>query len=156
MAEVVVQKGADGKLEGVGEKGARAWARFRRAVENMPPGATLSFAWFPPRSPEHHRRFFAWLHALHDCQEVFPDAEKLRAWLTVGAGECDFVPGPNGMLAAIPRSIKWHKLDESEFADLVHAIKGFIWGPHARSHLWPTLPDARRYETLEALDREFW
>jgi hypothetical protein len=60
------------------------------------------------------------------------------------------------MPVALPKSIAWHRLDEVEFAELLHNIKAFIWSPHARSFLWPTLPDARRYETLEALDREFW
>lgn len=155
MASVTVHKGDDGKLEGFGEKGMRAWRRFHAMLARLQPGDTLEFQWHEPRSPGFHRRFFKKLHSLFDMQEQFDDPDKLRAWLTVGAGEADFLPGPKGRMVAMPRSIAWHKLDETEFRELAHRVDNFLWSPQAQAFLWPHLDEQRRYQMIEALDMEF-
>ena len=155
MSEVVVVKGEDGKLAGLGDKGARAWAKFRARVDAMGLGETLHFSWHEPRSPQHHRLFFAKLHALADRQEQFDTADKLRQWLTVGAGYADFMPGPKGRMVAIPKSIAWSKLDEVEFADLHHQVDAFLWTPHAQEFLWGHLPADKRFEVVRQLMDEF-
>ena len=33
MSDLVIIKGQDGKLEGFGEKGRRAWAKFKKIIE---------------------------------------------------------------------------------------------------------------------------
>lgn len=155
MSAVVVRKGSEGRLEGLGDKGARAYARFRKHVEGMAPGDTLHFEWREPRSLPHHRMFFAQLHALFDQQEAFDDADKLRAWLTVGAGYCDFVPGRDGAMVALPQSIAFHRLDETEFAELHARVNDFLWTEHARRYLWPSLTDEQTFGAIEALRNEF-
>lgn len=155
MAECVVFKNESSKLEGFGEKGARAWIRFIKFVARMAIGETLHFQWWEPRAPGPHKLFFAKLGALADRQEQFEDAERLRIWLTVGAGECDFVPGPKGRMVALPRSIAWHKLDESDFQELARRVDDFLWTPHARRFLWPHLTDEKTYEMLDSLRTEF-
>lgn len=155
MAEAVVYKDESGKLAGFGEKGARAWARFQKMMARLQVGETLQFQWWEPRSPEFHRRFFARLNALHERQEQFEDVDALRAWLTVGAGECDLVPGPRGHMVALPRSIKWHKLDDTDFAELVRKIDDFLWSDRARGWLWGHLTDEQTYDILEQLRLEF-
>lgn len=155
MSEVVIVKGEDGKLQGFGEKGGRAWARFLKRVAEMACGETLQFAWHEPRSPQHHRLFFAKLHGLADRQEAFDDETKLRQWLTVGAGYCDLVPGPDGQLVAIPQSIAFHRLDEVEFSELHRQVDNFLWSPHAQQYLWPHLSVVQRYAMVEQLMTEF-
>lgn len=155
MANVVIYKDKSGRLAGFGEKGAMAWSKFRRAVDGLGVGETLSFSWKAPRSPGFHRRFFAKLGRLFDMQEQFLDVEALRAWLTVGAGECDFYPGPKGRMVALPRSIAWDRLDDVEFAALVAKIDTFLWTEHAQRFLWPHLSPDAAHEMIEALDREF-
>nr|WP_255532596.1 DUF1367 family protein [Polynucleobacter sp. UK-Kesae-W10] len=88
-------------------------------------------------------------------QEQFADIEALRAWLTVGAGECEFVPGPKGRMVAMPRSIKWAKLDQVEFESLSSKVDAFLWSAHATRFLWPHLSDQQAHEMIESLDREF-
>lgn len=155
MSAVVITKGVDGKLEGLGEKGARAWGKFRRRVDRMQPGDTLSFTWREPRSQKHHGLFFHKLGALHDLQERFDCEEKLRAWLTVGAGYCDFAPGPDGQMVAIPQSIAWDQLDEADFQDLHRRVDAFLWTDHARGFLWPRLTAHQTCAVVEQFLQEF-
>ena len=135
--DIVVVKDEQNKLRGFGEKGQRAWLRFRNAIEALEIGETLSFAWHKPRSPKFHRMYFGMLGALFDRQEQFADVDQLRAWLTVGAGFCEFVPGPTGRMVALPKSIAWHRMDDNEFKELVLATWAFIRTEHAQRFLWP-------------------
>lgn len=155
MSDLVITKGEDGRLRGIGDAGERAYARWRKAVEALQPGETLRFQWWMPRSQAHHRLWFAKLSALHSMQEQFEDVDKLRQWLTVGAGYCDFVPGPKGRMVALPQSIAWHRLDESDFAELHAKVDQFLWTDGARRFLWPHLSDQQSYEMVETLMQEF-
>lgn len=155
MSAVVLMKAEDGKLHGFGEKGERAWGKFRKRIDGMEPGETLQFEWHEPRSPAHHRMFFGKLAVILDRQEQFEDVDKLRAWLAVGAGYCDFAPGPKGRMVAIPQSIAWHKLDEADFADLHAKIDAFLWTEHARRFLWPQHADEQTYAMVESILAEF-
>ncbi|MBP9805667.1 MAG: DUF1367 family protein [Candidatus Accumulibacter sp.] len=155
MSDLVITKGDDGKLRGMGEAGERAYAKWRKAVEALQPGETLRFQWWMPRSPRHHGLFFAKLSALHAMQEQFEDVDRLRQWLTVGAGYCAFVPGPTGRMVALPQSIAWHRLDEAEFSELHGKVDQFLWTDHARRFLWPHLSDQQSYAMVETLMQEF-
>lgn len=155
MGLVLVVKGEDGKLQGFGEKGARAWAKFLRRVHDMAEGELLTFSWREPRSIKHHRLFFAKLRALFDRQEAFGSEDKLRPWLTVGAGYCDLLPGRDGQLVAIPQSINFESLDEADFGELHLQVDQFLWSPHAQAYLWPHLSVQQRYDMVEQLLGEF-
>lgn len=155
MAEVVVVKDESGKLVGLGDAGGRAWSRLRKMLAQLAVGETLVFQWWEPRSPGFHKLFFVKLHALFDRQEQFDDFDNMRDWLTVGAGEADFLPGPRGRLVARPKSIKWHKLDETQFRELARRVDDFLWTYHARRFLWPHLSDEQTHEILEGLGARF-
>lgn len=155
MSDLVITKGEDGRLKGMGEAGERAYAKWRKAVEALQPGETLRFQWWMPRSRKHHGLFFAKLTALHGMQEQFEDVDKMRQWLTVGAGYADFAPGPTGRMVAFPQSIAWHLLDEADFAELHGKVDQFLWTDHARRFLWPHLSDQQSYEMVETLMQEF-
>lgn len=155
MSNVVVIKDESGKLAGLGDKGARAWAKFKKRIDGMAVGDTLAFQWHEPRSGPHHRLFFAQLGALFDRQEQFVDPDTLRAWLIVGAGYCDFVPGPGGRTVALPQSIAYHNLDEAEFGELHSKVNAFLRTEHAQRFLWGHLGADKASETVEALLQEF-
>lgn len=148
MTTYILQKGDNGKLAGLGEKASRAWAKFRAHVAEMAHGETVELTVKLPRSPAHHRLFFARIQELHDRQEQFADADRLRQWLTVGAGYCDLVPGPKGRMVALPQSIKWSRMDEAEFSALHQAVEAFLWTDHARRFLWPHLSDEATYAAV--------
>lgn len=156
MPNIIVLKGDDGKLHGFGERGEAAMAKLNKRVRDMQPGETMALSWKEPRSPGFHRIFFARLGGLFHMQEQFDDEERLRAWLIVGAGECDFVPGPTGRMVALPKSIAWEKLDEVEFERLVKKVDEFLWTDHAQRFLWPHLTSQQTNEMIETLRREFF
>lgn len=155
MTSIVIQKGADGTWCGVSEEDQRRWARWLARSASAQAGDTLRFEWKQPRSSKHHRLFFAQLGALAQRQEQFDTVEKLRLWLTVGAGYCDFAPGPTGRMVAIPRSIAWESMDEGAFGELHAAVNSFLWSEHARRFLWPHLTPQQTYDMVDQLLTEF-
>lgn len=155
MPELVIFRNGRGKLEGFGEKGRRAFAKFQKIVSELDFGETLHFSWRMPRSPQHHRFFFAKMTGLFERQERFDDFERLLDWLKTGAGYCDLLPGHDGVPCAIPKSIAWHNLDEQSFIETHKAIVDFLWQPYAQTVLWPHLDDDQRYACVDSWHREF-
>lgn len=155
MTEMVIVKGEDGKLAGLGEKHGRAYAKFKREIEKLEIGETLMFGYRFPRSIKHHGYFFKKMTALFDRQERFEDFDRFRSWLTVGAGYADLVPGYGGCLVALPQSLAFWKMDEFEFVDLHQKIATFLWMDEPRAFLWPHLDPYQTYDTIELWHLEF-
>ncbi|MCR4297480.1 MAG: DUF1367 family protein [Gallionella sp.] len=155
MSTVLITKDNTGKLAGFGEKGERAYGRFLAAVKKMEQGELLSFSYKVPRSPKFHRLHFVMLDALFEAQEQFADDYQFRKWAEVGAGHCDFVPGPTGRMVALARSIDYESLDDAEFSDMHDAVKAFFKSTHASHFLWPHLPDAEGAEMVRVILVEF-
>lgn len=155
MSHITILKNNQGKLQGLDEKGQRAYAKWRKLVEDLPIGQTLTFSYRLPRSPSHHRLFFAKLNSLLSRTEAFTELDKLRYWLVMGAGYADFVPGFGGQLHAIPRSLDFDSMDENDFQDLHRAVDTFLWTAHAQQVLWPHLDDEDRYRCVEIFLQEF-
>ena len=154
MPTVTVHIGDDGKLEGLGERDKRAYAKFLARLKSLG-RSSLVFSWREPRSGPYHRRFFATVNKLYEAQEQFQDVEHLLTWLKVGAGYADFVPGPKGKPVAIPKSINWETLDQAEFQPIAEAITGFMFTKHATRFLWPHLSDEDGYEMVDSILGEF-
>lgn len=155
MSSVLVMKNDQGKLEGFGKAGARAYGRFLKAVRDLGFGEMLSFEFKVPRSPKFHRLHFALLRDFFDAQEQFGDDHEFRKWTEVGAGHVKFVPGPTGRMVALPLSISYEALDDIAFSELHDKVKEFLRGEHARRFLWPHLSPEQTYETVEAILQGF-
>lgn len=153
MPEIVVMRGTDGKLCGLGERYHASLVKFKRMLQEAAPGETFSFYYRVPRSPQHHRWFFARVNDLLGMQETFSDLEHLMVFLKVGAGFVEFMPGTDGQLVAVPKSIAWHTLDEREFTEVRMAIQNFLWTQQAQAALWPNLNSDRRYAMVDAWSR---
>lgn len=149
MPEIVVVKGNDGKLCGLGHKYSASLAKFRRTLDAAEIGQTFSFSYKLPRSPQHHSWFFARVNDLLDMQESFADLEHLMVFLKVGAGFVEFMPGTDGQLVAVPKSIAWHTLDERGFTEVRMAMQNFLWTPRAQAALWPHLDADQRYAMVD-------
>ncbi len=154
MSDLVIFKGQDGKLEGLGEKGRRAWAKFRKVVSGLEAGETVQFSYKLPRSPNHHKFVFARFQALLERQETFSDLDHLIVFLKVGAGFVEFMQGPGGQLVAVPKSISWASLEEQDFIEVKRAIWDFLWTEQAQAALWPHLDASQRYAMVDQWVRE--
>lgn len=66
-----------------------------------------------PRNWRHHNKFFALLEIVLPNTE-YRTVEQLRKVLAVHIGHCDFIES-RGKLVAIPKSISFDKMDQSEF-----------------------------------------
>lgn len=155
MSEVVIFKDEAGKLAGLGDKGSRAWAKFKKMVQEMEVGETLKFSWWAPRSPGMHKRHFVILNQVFDHQDQFVSEDDFRMWVQVGAGFCNLLPGPMGKPVAIPKSIAWDRLDDADFAEHHAAVISFLRSTHATRFLWPHLTDAQGDEMIDSLLNEF-
>lgn len=155
MSKVILHIDECGKLTGIDDKQERAYARFRTKLAKLRPGDTLSFDFKIPRSPRFHRLHFAMLGAFFASQEVFDDADRMRKWLEVGCGHVEFMPGPDGSLVALPKSVAYEALDDVEFHDVHEGVKAFIRTAQAYRYLWPHLNDAGREQMVEAVLQEF-
>jgi hypothetical protein len=155
MPTVQITKDNRGKIAGFGLKGERAYGRFLAAVRNLEYGEMLAFSYKVPRSPKFHKLHFVMLAALFEAQEQFADDYQFRKWSEVGAGHCDFVPGPKGRMVALAKSIDYESLDDLEFAEMHEAVKAFFRSQHAQRFLWPHLSEAEGSEMVEAILREF-
>ena len=155
MSSVVLYRAPDGKLAGMGDKGQRQYAKFKRAIDAMLIGDTMQFDYRLPRSPNHHRLFFCKVRDLLDRQTTFEHEDDLRAWLCVGAGYCHFLPGTDGQMVAIPQSLNWASLEEADFLEVHRRVDAFMWEARARRILWPHLGDERSYWAVDAWRLEF-
>lgn len=155
MSKLVIIKNDQGRLEGIDPQSERAYRKWRKLVTDLPVGQTLSFSYRMPRSPAHHRLFFAKLNNLLARTEAFTELDKLRYWLVMGAGYFDLVPGFDGKPNAIPRSLDFESMDEAEFGELHRQVDTFLWSARAQETLWPHLDEEGRYQCVESFLREF-
>jgi len=155
MARLALKVNDAGKLEGLTPADERAYARFKKKLGLMRPGDTISFEHRFPRSPKFHRLHFAMLGLVFDNQEQFANPEDLRKWIEVGAGHCQFVPGPGGRLVALPLSIAYDSLDDAEFYEHHIKVLAFLRSTAATRFLWPQIDDQAAGQAMDALLREF-
>lgn len=155
MTTLIVTKLEDGKLGGFTEKDKRAYRRFKKLIDDLAMGELFTLRFWVPRAPKFHRLHFGMLGSLFESQEQFVDADEMRMWLQVGAGHCEFVPGPKGKVVALPKSIAFDKLDDIEFGEHHAKVKDFLRSEHAQAFLWGHLDKAKRAEMVEDILREF-
>lgn len=151
MTTMTVVKTEDGKLGGFSEADQRAYAKFTKSIKELEIGELFTLSTWFPRNPKLHKLHFAVVKALFDGQEQFADLNDLRKWLYVGAGYCDFLPGPKGRMVAIPKSIAFDKIDDSDFYELHRKVIDFARSEHAQRFLWPHLSSEQTLEIVETL-----
>ena len=71
-----------------------------------------------PRNLAFHRKFMAMLGTALDMADTEHNFEQFRAMVTAGAGYCDFTTNNRGDLVAVPKSIKFASMDDTEFERL--------------------------------------
>lgn len=93
-----------------------AWAKFRRKLETMQPGAYMRFEWSTPRNGAHHRKLFALLQLIAENSETYNTAEKALVGVKLAAGLFDLMAHPvTGEIIQIPKSISFEAMGQEEF-----------------------------------------
>lgn len=151
MTTITVVKNDQGKLAGLGDKDQRAYARFKKMIEDLGAGEffTLDF-WFPRFGP-FHRKHMKMVNDLFDSQERFEDDYQFRKYLEVGAGYCTWAPGAKGGIIAIPKSISYRSLDDEGLSRLHEKIKAFVRSARPQQWLWPHLTPLQRAEMVRTI-----
>ena len=78
-----------------------------------------------PRNIRFHRKYFALLGTAASMIDEDYTSEQFRALCIAGAGYCEFVPFGE-KLVAVPRSMSFASMDETEFDRLYHDTLTFI------------------------------
>lgn len=75
-----------------------------------------------PRSPEHHRWFFALLRLVLDAtnaRDTWPNEEAFLQGLKISVGHVDTVVSMDGEITLVPKSINFASMDQDAFARFV-------------------------------------
>lgn len=89
-------------------------------------GKVVSAKISQPRNLAFHRKFFALMKATLDMIDQEYNVTQWRTICLCGAGWCDFVPGPDGVLCAVPKSISFADMDQTEFELLYSNVLDYI------------------------------
>ena len=155
MTTICITRDDTGKLSGFGDKDKKAYAAFKKKVDALEPGEIYQLTVLFPRNQKLHGLHFALLSTIFDNQEQFADLDQLRAWLQVGAGHCEFVPGPKGRMVALPKSISFRAIDDADFQAHHEAVKDFLRSPYATQFLWPHLAEPEQSAMVDTILSQF-
>lgn len=155
MTTINVVRNDEGKLVGLSTADKKAYGRFKKKLDKLEMGEYVQLEYWFDRNPRLHKLHFALIGVLFDAQEQFADPDPLRKWLYVGAGHCDFLPGPHGKMVAIPKSVNWKSIDDAEFGELHEKVVDFIRSPQCTGVLWGHLTPEQQSDAAETILREF-
>ena len=141
-----------GTIDGLGNQNRRKWRRFMSMLFGMEPGEMATIKTHKARSGPFHRRHMALEQAVFDAQEKFTDFDRgFRDWLKVGAGHCDWHPGPKGGVFPVPKSTSYAEMEEGEMREFHDAAVAFLRTEHAGRTLWKHLAPGARIEMIESI-----
>lgn len=140
-----------GIVDGLGEHGRKQWRRLWNGILRLEPGEMVDIKTVKPRSGPFHRRHMAMEQRVFEAQERIAHFEQFRNWLKVGAGHCDWLPGPKGAVMAVPRSIAYDQLEDDAMREFHDRAVAFLREDHACKVLWPHLSPTARIEMIEGV-----
>lgn len=145
-----------GAVDGLGDGEKKKWRQFVSMLFRLEPGEVITIKTNKARSGPFHRRHMLMESKVFEAQERFTNFERgFRDWLKVGAGHCDWHPGPKGGVFPVPKSISYADMEEGEMREFHDATVAFLRTEHAAKTLWPRLTPLRRIEAIEAILSSF-
>lgn len=145
-----------GALDGLGEVNRKRWRNFMGMLFRMEPGEIATIKTHKARSGPFHRRHMLIESRVFEAQEKFTDFDRgFRDWLKVGAGHCQWFPGPKGGVFPVPDSTSYSAMEEGEMREFHDKAIAFLRTDHALKTLWKHLPSAQRVEMIETIFGEF-
>jgi hypothetical protein len=141
-----------GMVDGLGERGRKQWRRFVNGLLRLEPGEMVEIKTRKPRSGPFHRRHMKLEQRFFEAQERFEHFDPgFRDWLKVGAGHCDWYPGPRGGVFPVPKSISYDQLEDDVMREFHDNVVAFLRTEHAGRTLWKHLSPTQRIEQVEFL-----
>ncbi len=144
-----------GIVDGLGEKGRKAWRRFFNGLMRLEPGEMVEIKTHKERVGWYHRKHMAMEQAVFEAQERFDNFDAFRTWLKVGSGFVDWFPGPKGGVIPVPRSISYGKLEQGDMEQVHDDMIAFLRSEHALKTLWKHLPQTERIAMIETILGDF-
>lgn len=93
-----------------------AWAKFKRKLETMKPGAWLRFEWSSPRNGPHHRKMMALLQLVAENSETYNTVDKALNAVKLAAAYYDpFIDPRTGEIIPLVKSISYDAMPQEEF-----------------------------------------
>lgn len=138
-------------IQGLNEQHQSRWRRWVNRLLRAEPGEVFGFVNLASRLGPYHRMHMKFEQTLFDRQEKWPHLKGMRDWLKIGAGWCDWAPGPRGGIVPVPRSLDYESCSDDEMREVHEAMLAFLRTPHAQRYLWPHLPAPKRAEMLETV-----
>jgi hypothetical protein len=140
-----------GIVDGLGERGRKQWRRLWNGLLRLEPGEMVEIKTHQQRLGWYHRKHMALESRLFEAQERFDNFEGFRDWLKVGAGFCDWYPGPKGGVFPVPRSTSYAKLEQAEMEQFHADAVAFLRSDHAGRTLWKHLDQTGRIAMIEGV-----
>lgn len=144
-----------GIVDGLGERGKRQWRRLWASMMRLEPGEMIEIKTHQQRLGWFHRKHMAMETAVFEAQERFDVFDGFRDWLKVGAGFCDWYPGPKGGVFPVPRSIAYSKLEQADMERFHCDAVAFLRTEHAGKTMWPHMSATQRIDMIELLLTRF-
>lgn len=92
------------------------WAKFKRKLETMKPGAWLRMEWSSPRNGPHHRKFMALVNLVTENSEVYDTQAKALVAIKLAAAYFDpHIDPTTGEVIKIPHSISYDAMGQEDF-----------------------------------------
>lgn len=144
-----------GVLDGLGALNQKRWRKFWQRVLQLELGEMVTITITRQRLGWFHRKHMVMETRVFEGQERFEHFEQFRNWVKIGAGHCDWVPGPKGAVVPIPKSISYSSIEQGAFEEFHSAACAFLRTPHALKVMWPKASPAVAAQGLEDLLESF-
>lgn len=142
-----------GLVDGLGERGRKQWRRLWNNLMRLEPGEMVEVTTKQERVGPYHRRHMLLETRVFEAQERFELFEPFRDWLKIGAGHCEWFPGPRGGIFPVPNSIAYRNLEQGAMEVFHNNAVAFLRTEHAGRTLWPHATPAQRIDYIEIVLR---
>lgn len=140
-----------GIVDGLGERGKKQWRRLWNNILRLEPGEMVDIKTHQARIGWFHRKHMALETAVFESQERFENFNGFRDWLKVGAGHCQWYPGPKGGVFPVPDSTSYSNLDQAAMEQFHADAVEFLRSEHAGKTLWKHLSTTARIQMIETI-----
>lgn len=99
-----------------------------------------------PRNAKHHRKFYALMNLIFQNQENYETLEDLVNVIKIATGHCHVYRKRNGDPLPVPRSIAFHKMDQTQFDEFYAKVIKLV-----RENIIPGLDDTALRAEVEQM-----